>query len=70
MAMACQRIWRKASSTPLFPPKHRLAKVPGLGLAYVAQAVADMGGVIELETEPGRTQFQLRLPAVLDKGEG
>ena len=36
----------------------------GLGLAYVAQAVADMGGVIELNTEPGRTEFQLRLPAV------
>ncbi len=34
----------------------------GLGLAYVAGAVASMDGAIDLQSSPGKTEFQLRLP--------
>lgn len=34
----------------------------GLGLTLVAKLVADHGGLIELESEPGRTVFRVRLP--------
>jgi two-component system nitrogen regulation sensor histidine kinase GlnL len=34
----------------------------GLGLALVAKIVGDHGGVIESESEPGRTVFRMRLP--------
>ena len=34
----------------------------GLGLAYVARALAALDGVIKLQSRPGRTEFQLRLP--------
>ena len=34
----------------------------GLGLSYVAGAVASVDGVIEVQSRPGYTQFQLRLP--------
>ena len=35
---------------------------PGLGLAFVAKAVADHGGVIEVESVPKRTTFSVSLP--------
>jgi len=34
----------------------------GLGLAFVAKAVADHGGVIEVDSVPRRTEFRLSLP--------
>ena len=34
----------------------------GLGLAYVAGAVASMDGDLDVTSEPGQTEFQLRLP--------
>ncbi|MGC8469342.1 MAG: two-component system sensor histidine kinase NtrB [Acetobacteraceae bacterium] len=34
----------------------------GLGLALVAKIVADHGGLIEVESRPGRTEFRLHLP--------
>ncbi len=34
----------------------------GLGLALVAKMVQDMNGVIELDSEPGATEFRLLLP--------
>lgn len=36
----------------------------GLGLAFVAKAVADHGGVIEVDSVPRRTIFRLTLPIV------
>ncbi len=34
----------------------------GLGLALVAKIVADHGGLIEVDSRPGRTEFSLHLP--------
>jgi two-component system nitrogen regulation sensor histidine kinase GlnL len=34
----------------------------GLGLALVAKLVADHGGLIEVDSRPGRTEFRLHLP--------
>ena len=34
----------------------------GLGLAFVAKAVADHGGVVEVDSEPRRTIFRVTLP--------
>jgi two-component system nitrogen regulation sensor histidine kinase GlnL len=34
----------------------------GLGLALVAKLVADLGGLIECDSRPGRTVFRLFLP--------
>jgi two-component system, NtrC family, nitrogen regulation sensor histidine kinase GlnL len=40
----------------------------GLGLALVAKIVADHGGLIEVESRPGRTEFILHLPMMPDGG--
>jgi two-component system nitrogen regulation sensor histidine kinase GlnL len=41
----------------------------GLGLALVAKIIADHGGLIEVESRPGRTEFRLHLPVVHDDAE-
>jgi len=38
----------------------------GLGLALVAKIVGDHGGLIEVDSRPGRTDFRLHLPVVTD----
>jgi two-component system nitrogen regulation sensor histidine kinase GlnL len=38
----------------------------GLGLALVAKIVGDHGGLIEVESRPGRTEFRLHLPVLTD----
>ncbi|MDA8251759.1 MAG: ATP-binding protein, partial [Rhodospirillales bacterium] len=42
----------------------------GLGLALVAKIVADHGGLVEVDSRPGRTEFRLHLPVVHDEAEG
>ena len=39
----------------------------GLGLALVAKIIGEHGGIIECESEPGRTIFRMHLPVVDDK---
>lgn len=39
----------------------------GLGLALVAKIVGDHGGLIEVDSRPGRTEFRLHLPVVSDE---
>jgi two-component system nitrogen regulation sensor histidine kinase GlnL len=39
----------------------------GLGLALVAKIVGDHGGLIEVDSRPGRTEFRLHLPVVTDE---
>ncbi len=41
----------------------------GLGLALVAKIVGDHGGLIEVESRPGRTEFRLHLPMLNEKGD-
>jgi two-component system nitrogen regulation sensor histidine kinase GlnL len=38
----------------------------GLGLALVAKIVGDHGGLIEVDSRPGRTEFRLHLPVLID----
>jgi two-component system, NtrC family, nitrogen regulation sensor histidine kinase GlnL len=38
----------------------------GLGLALVAKIVGDHGGLIEVDSRPGRTDFRLHLPVVTE----
>ena len=38
----------------------------GLGLALVAKIIADHGGLIEVDSRPGRTEFSLHLPMMSD----
>lgn len=42
----------------------------GLGLALVAKIVSDHGGLVEVESRPGRTEFRLMLPMVDDEARG
>ncbi len=39
----------------------------GLGLALVAKIVGDHGGLIEVASRPGRTEFRMHLPVVIEK---
>ncbi len=41
----------------------------GLGLALVAKIVSDHGGLIEVDSRPGRTEFRLHLPVLIDDAE-
>jgi two-component system nitrogen regulation sensor histidine kinase GlnL len=42
----------------------------GLGLALVAKIVSDHGGLIEVDSRPGRTEFRLHLPMLADDAAG
>src|SRR6201996_433374 len=39
----------------------------GLGLSLVAKIVGDHGGLVEVDSRPGRTEFRLHLPVVTDE---
>lgn len=41
----------------------------GLGLALVAKIIADHGGLIDVDSGPGRTEFRIHLPVYEDSGE-
>ncbi|HQT62277.1 MULTISPECIES: nitrogen regulation protein NR(II) [unclassified Acidiphilium] len=41
----------------------------GLGLALVAKTVADHGGLINVDSRPGRTEFRIHLPQFEDRAE-
>lgn len=49
------------------------AQGSGLGLALVAKIMGDHGGLIEVDSRPGRTEFRLHLPVLsdneLDRGD-
>ena len=61
----------KASGRTLFEPF--VTSKPagsGLGLALVAKIVADHGGLIEVDSVPGRTEFALHLPVISEEVDG
>ena len=39
----------------------------GLGLALVAKIIGDHGGLIEVDSRPGRTEFRLHLPVLIEE---
>jgi two-component system nitrogen regulation sensor histidine kinase GlnL len=39
----------------------------GLGLALVAKLMGDHGGLIEVDSRPGRTEFRLHLPVLTER---
>lgn len=39
----------------------------GLGLALVAKIIGDHGGLMEVDSRPGRTEFRLHLPVVTER---
>jgi two-component system nitrogen regulation sensor histidine kinase GlnL len=41
----------------------------GLGLALVAKIIGDHGGVIECDSQPGRTSFRILMPAYAEHDE-
>jgi two-component system nitrogen regulation sensor histidine kinase GlnL len=41
----------------------------GLGLALVAKIIGDHGGLIEVDSRPGRTEFRLHLPMLTETGD-
>jgi two-component system nitrogen regulation sensor histidine kinase GlnL len=41
----------------------------GLGLALVAKIVSDHGGLVEVESRGGRTEFRLMLPMVDEESQ-
>lgn len=42
----------------------------GLGLSLVSKVLSDHGGVVELDSVPGRTEFRVRLPVWHEPGQG
>ena len=42
----------------------------GLGLALVAKIIADHGGLVDVDSRPGRTEFRIHLPVYEDPEEG
>jgi two-component system nitrogen regulation sensor histidine kinase GlnL len=41
----------------------------GLGLALVAKIISDHGGLVEVDSRPGRTEFRLHLPMLTEESD-